>query len=101
MKYIEVGTDDDPAPAAGDTTLNVAVESRATGAQSRVTVTTTNDTYQCVGTITATAPRAIVECGLFSAAAVGTMLARTTFAVINLAAADSIQVTWKITFSRA
>jgi hypothetical protein len=100
MKYIEVGTGTTD-PAAGNTTLETPVETRATGTQSRVTVTTTNDTYQAVGTITATAARALTECGMFSAAADGTMLARTEFAVINLAENDSIQVTWKITFSRA
>ncbi len=44
---------------------------------------------------------AIVEAGLFDGFANNTsnMYARQTFAAINVAAADTLQVTWKITFS--
>lgn len=100
MKYIAVGTGT-TAAAATDTALVAEVESRATGTLSRVTVTTTNDTCQVVGTITMTGNRALTECGLFSAGTGGTMMARTVFSVINLTTDDTIQITWKVTFSRA
>src|ERR1700704_2210277 len=40
-------------------------EARVTGTSSEVTTTTTNDTYQVVGTITAGGSRAITEFGAF------------------------------------
>lgn len=45
----------------------------------------------------ATATGAVVEAGIFNAAAAGTMLCRTTFAVKNKEAADTITATWTIT----
>jgi hypothetical protein len=42
-----------------------APENRTSGTSSQATVTTTNDTYQVTGTITATGARAITEVGLF------------------------------------
>jgi len=100
MKYIGVGTGTtavDPTDAA----LETPVETRATGTQSRVQTTIANDTYQCVGTITATAARAITEAGLFSASTNGTMAARTVFSVINLSTDNTLQITWKISFAAA
>jgi len=94
-KYIEVGTGN-TAEAAGQTALVTPVETRATGTQSKVTTTTTNDTYQAVGTVTATAVRALQESGVFDAATAGNMLARGVFTTVNLASADSIALTWKI-----
>jgi hypothetical protein len=42
-----------------------ASESRVAGASSQVTTTSTNDTYQVVGTITAAGTKTIAEAGLF------------------------------------
>lgn len=42
---------------------------------------------------------AVTEAGIFNAATGGTMLCRTTFAVVNKAADDSMTVTWTITLS--
>jgi hypothetical protein len=98
MKYIGVGTGTGAA-AAGDTTLGTPVESRATGTQSRVTTTVTNDTYQVVGTISITDTRAITEAGLFSASTDGTLGARQVFSAVNAVSGDSVQVTWKLKFS--
>ena len=42
---------------------------------------------------------ALTEAGLFTAAAGGTMLARTVFPVVNKGAADAISITWTITIS--
>jgi hypothetical protein len=85
--------------AVGDTALSTAVESRVAGASGTVTTTVANDTYQTVGTITATAARAVDEAGTFDAAAAGNMDISATFAVVNLASGDSLQLTIKKQFS--
>lgn len=81
--------------AASDTALSTAVETRSTGTSSTVTTTNTNDTYQTVGTITATATRAVDEAGTFDAVSAGNMATSFTFPVINLASGDSLQLTVK------
>lgn len=95
-KYIAWGTDDGTILplAITNTELGAAAsETRATGTTSIVTTTTTNDTYRVVGTLTASAPRAIKEVGLYDALTSGNLFLRGTFAVINLEAGDSIQFT--------
>src|SRR4051812_33258338 len=77
----------------GDTALSTAVESRTSGTESIVTTTATGDTYQVVGTVTATATRAVDEAGLFDASTVGNMFLSATFPVVNLASGDSLQLT--------
>lgn len=85
--------------AVGDTALSTEVESRATGTESIVTTSVTGDTYQVVGTVTASATRAVDEGGLFDASTVGNMFTSATFPVVNLASGDSIQFTWKVQLS--
>lgn len=83
--------------AAADTALSAEVETRAsTNNGSNVTTAQTDDTYQVVQTITATASRAVDEAALFDASAAGNMFTSATFAAINLASGDSIQFTWKV-----
>lgn len=77
-------------------------ETRASGAQSQVTTSVTNDTYQVVATLTcATTAKAITEVGVFSAATAGSMYSRNTFDAINLAVGDSIQFTIKSQYTQA
>lgn len=83
----------------GDVALSTAVESRVAGTSSNVTVTTANDTYQVVGTVTATASRAVDEAGTFDASAAGQMDISATFPVVNLLSGDSLQLTFKKTFA--
>lgn len=97
MKYIGCGTGTNAANAT-DTALQTEVESRATGSQSRVTTDTTNDTYQCVGTVSMTGTHAITEAGLLSASSGGTLGSRQVFSAINVVNGDSIQFTWKWDF---
>jgi hypothetical protein len=78
-----------------DTALGVEVETRSTGTQSAPA----GNQYRSVATITATAPRAIVEHGIFSASTSGTLFDRSVFAVINLAIGDSIQFTYTVTYT--
>lgn len=42
---------------------------------------------------------AIVEAGIFNAASAGTMLCRTTFAVVNKGVDDTMSITWTVTIS--
>jgi hypothetical protein len=86
--------------AITDTTLfTESAEARVVGTSTQQTVTVTNDTYQVVGTITASATRAITNAGLFDAATTGNLFVKGDFTVINLATGDSIQFTIKCTFS--
>lgn len=98
-KYVAIGTGATSAArtaSASDTALSSAVESRTSGTESTTTTTNTGDTYQVVGTITATAARAVDEAGLFDASTAGNMFASATFAVVNLASGDSLQLTWQV-----
>lgn len=85
--------------ALADTALSSAVESRVAGTSTQQTTTTTNDTYQVIGTVTATAARAVDEAGLFDASTAGNMYLSATFPVVNLATGDSIQTTLKVQYS--
>jgi hypothetical protein len=71
---------------------------RTVGTESRTTVTVANDNYQVVGTITATAPLAVTEVGLFDAVTAGNMLIRSDFAAINVVAGDSVAFTIGLKF---
>lgn len=96
--FVAMGTGG-TAEAATQTALVTEVETRTSGTSTRQTVTVTNDTYQVVGTQTATATRAITEGGLFDASSTGNMFTRALFTVVNLANGDSLQQTWKVTFT--
>ena len=98
-KYIGIGTGATGAArtaVAADTALTTGVETRATGTGSAVTTTTTNDTHQCVGTVTATASRSVDEAGVFDASTTGNMYVSATFAVISLSSGDTLQLTFKV-----
>lgn len=97
-KFIGMGTGATGAgrtAAVADTALSTEVESRASGTESTVTTSVTGDTYQVVGTITATATRAVDEAATFDASTSGNIGVSATFAVINLASGDSLQLTVK------
>lgn len=96
--FVAIGTGT-TAEAASQTALVTPVESRVSGTSSQVTTTVTNDTYQVVGTVTATGARAVTEAGLFDASTAGNMLIRALFAVINLATGDSLQITAQLKYS--
>lgn len=81
--------------AIGDTALSTEVETRTSGTESIQTTTTTGDTYQVVGTVTASASRAVDEAGLFDASSSGNLFLSATFNVVNLSNGDSIQFTFK------
>jgi hypothetical protein len=63
------------------------------------TTTTTDDTYQVVGTLTAGGTLAITNAGLFDAVSSGNLFVKGDFSTINLSTGDSIQFTFKTQFS--
>lgn len=93
FKYHGMGTDS-TAEAATDTALVTEVETRGTGTQ---TEGASANIYRSVGSVSATASRAIREHGLFTAASGGTLMDRSVFSVINLNTGDSIQFTYELT----
>jgi hypothetical protein len=97
LKYVGVGTGAGTA-AKADTTLFTEAGTRATGAQTQVTTTTTNDTYQVVATVTP-GVAAVTNVGIFDATTAGGMFRKADHAVINTAAGDSITYTLKTQFS--
>ncbi len=98
FKYVAMGTGATAATrtaAITDTALSTETDSRTAGTESTVTTTTTGDTWQIQGTITAGGARAVDEMGLFDASTVGNMGFSATHAVVNLLSGDSIQYTAK------
>ena len=74
---------------------------RTTGTGSRVTSSTTNDTYRVTGTRTATGSSQVREAGLFdqNAIAAGNLFVAADFGAINLSSGDSIAFTFDTRFS--
>lgn len=102
LKFLAMGvgaTGAGRTAAAADTALSTEVETRASGTESTVTTTNTGDTYQTVGTVTATATRAVDEAMTNDASSAGNMGVSATFPVINLSSGDSIQFTAKTQFT--
>lgn len=95
--------------AAADTTLfsEKAVDlsatsgTRTTGTSSSVTTTVTNDTYQVVGTRTATGAGTVTNAGLWDNATMGSgvLYVKGDFTGIVLAIGDAISYTFKVKFS--
>jgi hypothetical protein len=97
--YVAWGTGAGTAAATDTTLFTESAETRVAGASTQVTTTTSNDTYQVVGLLTASATRAITNAGLFDAVTAGNLFVKGDFSVINLASGDSIQFTIKAQFS--
>lgn len=94
MSHMAVGSSS-TAPAAADTGLG--------GELGRVTLNS-SAVSGAVVTYVASFPAgigtgAVVEAGLFNASSAGTMLCRTTFAVVNKGANDGMSITWTVTVS--
>lgn len=94
MSHMAIGSSG-TAAAAGDTTLG--------GELGRVALASGTATTNVV-TYAATFPAgtgtgAVVEAGVFNANTAGTMLCRTTFAVVNKGVDDAMSVTWTVTIS--
>jgi hypothetical protein len=98
-KFVAWGTGAGTAAITDTTLFTEAAEARTTGTSSKVTTTTTNDTYQVVGTMTAAAGKTITNAGLFDASTAGNLFIKTDFTGVVLATSDSITFTFKIQFS--
>ena len=85
------------AAAAGNTALATELNRIALTTDGG-TVSTNTVQYDASWT-SAAAAYAIKEAGIFNAATGGTMLARTTFAVINKGTDDTVSISWTITVS--
>ena len=96
MSHMEVGTGT-TSPVAGDTTLETAI----VGSRVALTSTTvTSNAIEYVGDFPAgTGTGAVTEAGIFNASSAGTLLCRTTFAVVNKGASDTLKITWTVTVS--
>ena len=92
MSHMSIGTGV-VTPASTDTTLTTEIArvalSNATNADNVVTYIAMFPAGTGTGALT--------EAGIFNDPATGTMLAHTTFAVVNKGANDSISITWSIT----
>ena len=96
MSHMAIGSAD-TAPAAGNTALATELNRIALTTDGG-TVSTNTVQYDASWT-SAAAAYAIKEAGIFNAATGGTMLARTTFAVINKGTDDTVSISWTITVS--
>jgi hypothetical protein len=97
-KYVGWGTGAGTTSAT-DTTLFSETGSRTTGTATQQTTTTTNDTYQVIGTLTASGTVTITNAGLFDANTSGNLFVKGDFTGIGLTSGDSIQFTFKTQFS--
>jgi len=93
--YVAWGTGSGSSSVTDTTLFSEAPEARVAGTSSTVTTTTTNDTYQVVGTLTASANRTITNAGLFDAASGGRLFIKGDFSGISLQTGDSIQFTFR------
>jgi hypothetical protein len=107
-KYIQWGVGSAVAVSGTDLGSKTGTtEDRTSGTASQQTTTTTDDTFQVTGTITALAALAITEVGLFDAAGTGTppsggnMAFYADFSAINVAISDTITFTCKIVYNQA
>ena len=94
MSHMAVGSSS-TAAAVGDSTLGAELGRVALSSSSTTGAVTTYSATFPAGTGTG----AVVEAGIFNASSSGTMLCRTTFAVVNKGANDTLTITWQITIS--
>lgn len=91
MSHVAVGSGS-TTPAAGNTTLETEI--------TRVALTSTTVVGKDITYIAdypaGTGTGSLQEAGILNAASGGVLLARTTFAVINKGASDTLQITWII-----
>jgi hypothetical protein len=95
--YVAWGTGS--LPAASSNTLPGETGTRVLGTSTQQTTSTTNDTYQVVGTITAPGNLTISNAGLFDAATVGNLYMAGDFTGVVLTTGESIQFTMKVQYS--
>ena len=98
MGWMSVGTGS-TAFAVGSTTLNSELDRNALAASYPEQGAAANDnvvTYKATWAA-GDATGAIVEAGIFNSSSAGSMLAASTFSVINKGASDTLTITWQVT----
>ena len=94
MSHMAIGTNA-TAPVSANTTLGTEV---ARVALSSATATANTVSYSATFPA-GTGTGAITEAGIFNAASSGTLLCRTTFAVVNKSASDVLTINWNVTIN--
>jgi hypothetical protein len=97
-KYVAWGTGAGTTSAT-DTTLFSETGTRVSGTTTQQTTSTTNDTFQVVGTLTAGGSLTITNAGTFDASTSGNLFVKGDFTGVPLNSGDSIQFTVKVQFS--
>ena len=100
-KFIAWGTGAGTAAAADTTLFTEGPEARTTGTSTQQTTSTTSDTYQVVGTVTASGARTVTNAGTFDVvtSSSGNMFVKGDFTGVVLGTNDSIAFTIKVQFS--
>lgn len=97
MTHLAVGSTS-TAPDVSNTTLGVQLGTRAALTVSGGAASGNQVTFTATF-IAGNATGAITEAGIFNASTAGTMLARTTFSVVNKDALDTLTISWVVTIS--
>ena len=97
--FVAWGTGAGTAGITDTTLFTEGPEARTTGTSTQQLQNVANDTYQVVGTITATAGRTVTNAGLFDASTVGNLFVKGDFTGIPLSTSDAIQFTIRLTYS--
>lgn len=97
--YVAWGTGAGTAAAADTTLFTESTEARVAGTSTQQTTTTTSDTYQVVGTITASGAKTITNAGLFDALTVGNLFMKGDFTGVALNSGESIAFTMKVVYA--
>lgn len=97
--YVAWGTGAGTAGITDTTLFTEASETRVAGTSSQVTTTTTNDTYQVVGTLVANAGKTITNAGLLDAVSSGNLFMKGDFTGVALNTGESIQFTNQVQFT--
>lgn len=102
--YVGWGTGAGTA-AAADTTLftedtgGSPAYARIAGTTTNVTTTVTNDSWQCVATLSSNGTKTITNAGAFDALTGGNLFVKGDFTGVALTSGDSITFTIKVTFA--
>lgn len=97
--YVGWGTGAGTAAITDTTLFTEAAEARVAGTSTQQTTTTTNDTYQVIGTITSASAQTITNAGLLDASSSGNLFVKGDFTGVALAIGESIQFTIKAALS--
>lgn len=98
MSHMAVGTNTTAAVAA-NATLGVEIAASRVALATAGGVATANQVAYSATFAAGVGTGAITEAGIFNAASVGSMLCRTTFAVVNKDVGDSLTINWNVTIN--